>query len=55
MKIDKIRIERIKHETNINKKKVKRQKLWKKEWKQMKQGKGNIVKIIFFSKNKETK
>jgi hypothetical protein len=27
MKIDKIRIERIKHETNINQKKVKTQKL----------------------------
>jgi len=44
MKIDKIRIEKIKHETNINKKKIKNKKTIKREWKQMKQGKGNIVK-----------
>jgi hypothetical protein len=44
MKIDKIRIEKTKHETNINKKKSKNAKTIKKEWKQMKQGKGNIVK-----------
>jgi hypothetical protein len=44
MKIDKIIIERIKHETNINTKKSKNYKTIKKEWKQMKQGKGNTVK-----------
>jgi hypothetical protein len=44
MKIDKIRIEKKKHETNINKKKSKNYKTIKREWKQMKQGKGNIVK-----------
>jgi len=44
MKIEKIRIEKIKHETNINKKKSKNEKTIKKEWKQMKQGKGNTVK-----------
>jgi hypothetical protein len=43
MKIDKIRIEKIKHETNI-KKKSKNAKTIKKECKQMKQGKGNTVK-----------
>jgi hypothetical protein len=44
MKIDKIRIEKIKHETNINQKKSKNAKTIKKEWKQMKQGKGNTMK-----------
>jgi hypothetical protein len=33
-----------KHETNINQKKSKNYKTIKKEWKQMKQGKGNTVK-----------
>ncbi len=36
MKIDKIRIENIKHETNINQNKNKNAKTIKKEWKQMK-------------------
>jgi hypothetical protein len=44
MKIDKIRIEKIKtwnkHKQKINK----NAKTIKKEWKQMKQGKGNTVK-----------
>jgi hypothetical protein len=44
VKIDKIRIEKKKHETNMNKKKSKNEKTIKKEWKQMKQGKGNTVK-----------
>jgi len=44
MKIDKIRIEKIKNETNINQKKSKNAKIIKKEWKQMKQGNGNTVK-----------
>jgi hypothetical protein len=35
---------KLKHETNINEKKVKKKKIVKKEWKQMKQTKGNIVK-----------
>jgi hypothetical protein len=39
MKINKIRIE-----TNINQKKSKNAKTMKKEWKQMKQGKGNTMK-----------
>ncbi len=41
MKIDKIRIEKIKA---WNKHKQKNKKTIKKEWKQMKQGKGNTVK-----------
>ncbi len=57
MKIDKIRIEKI--ETwNINQKINKNAKIIKKEWKQMKQGKGNTIKKIlkkFFFKNEETK
>jgi hypothetical protein len=44
MKIHKIIIEKKKHETNINKKKSKNAKTIKKEWKQMKQVKGNTVK-----------
>ncbi len=44
MKIDKIIIEKLKHETNINQKKSKNAKPIKKEWKQMKQEKGNTVK-----------
>jgi len=44
MNIDKIRILKKKHETNINQKKSKNAKTIKKEWKQMKQGKGNTVK-----------
>jgi hypothetical protein len=50
MKIDKIRIEKIetwsKHKPQ--KKEVKTQKLEKKEWKQIIQGKGNTVKSSFF-------
>ncbi len=44
MKIDKIRIEKIKAWNKHKQKKVKTQKTIKKEWKQMKQGKGNTVK-----------
>jgi len=43
MKIDKKELKKLKHETNINKKKV---KTIKKEWKQMKQGKEKTVKKI---------
>jgi hypothetical protein len=46
MKIDKIRIEKIKNETNINKTKSNNAKTIKQESKQMKQGKGNTVKKI---------
>jgi hypothetical protein len=49
MKIDKIRIEKIKT-WNKHKQKSKTQKTIKKEWKQMKQGKGNTVKSFFFKK-----
>jgi hypothetical protein len=58
MKIDKIRIEKIKTSNKHKPKKSKHAKTIKKEWKQMKQGKGNTVKNfkrIFFSKNEETK
>jgi hypothetical protein len=44
MKIEKIRIEKTKTETNINQKKSKNAETIKKEWKQMKQGKGNTIK-----------
>ncbi len=44
MKIDKLRIEKIKHETNILKKSKNTKTIKKKEWKQMKQGKGNTIK-----------
>ncbi len=35
---------KLKHETNINKKKSKNTKTIKREWKQMKEGKGNTIK-----------
>jgi hypothetical protein len=44
MKIDKIRIEKIKTWNKPKQKKIKTQKLYKKESKQMKQGKGNTIK-----------
>jgi len=44
MKINKIRIKKKNHETNINKKKRKNAKTIKKEWKKMKKGKGKTVK-----------
>jgi hypothetical protein len=44
MKIDKIRIEKIKTWNKHKPKKNKNYKTIKKEWKQMKQGKGNTVK-----------
>jgi hypothetical protein len=44
MKIDKIRIEKIKTRNKHKQKKSKNYKTIKKEWKQMKQGKGNIIK-----------
>jgi hypothetical protein len=46
MKIDKIRIEKIKTWNKHKPKKSKNAKTIKKEWKQMKQGKGNTVKKI---------
>jgi len=46
MKIDKIRIEKIKTWNKHKQKKSKNSKTIKKEWKQMKQGKGNTVKKI---------
>jgi hypothetical protein len=46
MKIDQIRIEKIKAWNKHKQKKGKMKKTIKKEWKQMKQGKGNIVKKI---------
>ncbi len=50
MKIDKIKIEKI--ETwNKHKQKSKNTKTIKKEWKQMKQGKGNTVKKFEKKKN----
>ncbi len=45
MKINKIRIEKIKAWNKHKQKKVKTQTI-KKEWKQMKQGKGNTVKMV---------
>ncbi len=57
MKIDKIRIEKIetwsKHKPQ--KKEVKTQKLEKKEWKQIIQGKGNTVKSSSFLITKKKK
>ncbi len=44
MKIDKIRIVKIKTWNKHKEKKSKNEKTIKKEWKQMKQGKGNIIK-----------
>jgi hypothetical protein len=44
MKIDKIRIEKIKTWNKHKQKKIKNAKTIKKEWKQMKQGKGNTMK-----------
>jgi len=44
MKIDNIRIEKIKTWNENKQKKSKNTKTIKKEWKQMKQGKGNTVK-----------
>jgi hypothetical protein len=45
MKIDKIRIEKIKTwNKHKQTKKIKNKKTIEKEWKQMKQGKGNTVK-----------
>ncbi len=44
MKLEKIKKIKIKHETNINQKINKNAKTIQKEWKQMKQGKGNTVK-----------
>ncbi len=44
MKIDKIRIEKIKTWNKHKQKKSKNAKNRKKDWKQMKQGKGNTVK-----------
>ncbi len=44
MKIDQIRIEKIKPWNKHKQKKSKNAKTIKEEWKQMKQGKGNIVK-----------
>ncbi len=44
MKIDKIRIEKTKTWNKHKQKKSKNIKTIKKEWKQMKQGKGNTVK-----------
>ncbi len=44
MKIDKIRIEKIKTWNKHKQKKSKNAKIIKKEWKQMKQRKGNKVK-----------
>ncbi len=44
MKIDKIRIEKIKTWNKHKQKKSKNAKIIKKEWKQMKQGKGNTIK-----------
>jgi hypothetical protein len=44
MKIDKIRIEKIKTWNKHKPKKRKNSKTIEKEWKQMKQGKGNTVK-----------
>ena len=59
MKIDKIRIEKIKTWNKHKPKKSKNAKTIKKEWKQMKQGKGNTVKKKIkrkkISKNEETK
>jgi hypothetical protein len=52
MKIDKIRIEKIKTWNKHKQKKNKNYKTIKKEWKQMKQGKGNTVKKFY--KNEET-
>jgi hypothetical protein len=46
-------LKKLKPETNINKKRSKNTKTIKKEWKQMKQGKGNTVKKIY--KKEETK
>jgi hypothetical protein len=51
MKIDKIRIEKIKTWNKHKQKKSKNAKIIKKEWKQMKQEKGEM----FFYKNEETK
>ncbi len=44
LKIDKIRIEKIKTWNKHKQKKSKIYKIIKQEWKQMKQGKGNTVK-----------
>ncbi len=44
MKINKIRIEKIKTWNKHIQKKSKNAKIIRKEWKQMKQGKGNTVK-----------
>jgi hypothetical protein len=58
MKIEKIKIEKIKTWNKHKQKKSKNYKIIKKEWKQMKQGKGNTVKKHFFFKvykNEETK
>jgi hypothetical protein len=59
MKIDKIRIEKIKTwNKHKQQQKSKNAKTIKKEWKQMKQGKGKTVKKNlknFFYKNEETK
>ncbi len=44
MEMDKIRIEKIKTWNKHKQKKTINYKTIKKEWKQMKQGKGNIVK-----------
>jgi hypothetical protein len=44
MKIDKIRIEKIKTWNKYKQKIIKNTKTIKNEWKQMKQGKGNTVK-----------
>ncbi len=44
MKIDKIRIEKIKAWNKHKQKKSKNTKTIRKEWKQMKQGKGNTIK-----------
>jgi hypothetical protein len=46
MKIDKIKIENIKTWNKHKQNKSKYYKTIEKEWKQMKQGKGNIVKKI---------